>query len=64
MVTPADDPAGRHHRVAAAQIVHHLAVLLGALLLRADHQEIHDRENEDQRRDRGKHLCVHERVRR
>ena len=42
-------PAGGDHLVAAAQRLDHRLVILHLLLLRPDHQEVHDDEDQDDR---------------
>src|SRR5262245_3573922 len=44
----ADQPAGSNDRVAAAQVLDQLLVVLRALLLRPQDQEIHDDEDQDE----------------
>src|SRR5271154_3253760 len=51
----ADETAVGHHGIAAAQRLDHGLVLLGPLLLRTQHQEIHDHDDQDQRHQRRNH---------
>src|SRR5690606_15221751 len=50
----ADQTALRHDLVTLLQRGHHLAMLLHPLLLRSDHQEIHDRKDQYQRNELSK----------
>src|SRR5579883_1853360 len=52
----ADKAAGRDDRIAAPRALEHLLMLAGAALLRAQDQEIHDRENDDERRELDEHI--------
>src|SRR5262249_24828289 len=45
----ADEAAGGHHRIAAAHLLDHLAMLLLALVLRPDHEEVEDHHHQQHR---------------